>query len=426
MYNMNVGYGQLLATLQHGGVKSFVVCKNSAPEYDRLSQIIKPDPDGVNRLHTDLDSAINAAAVGDVIFVAPGHTENVSTASDIVSDVDGVQILGLGEGDNKPVFTFDTATAAGIDFSGDGTAFKNIRCVAGIDGLTAPINVTGDNLDIDIEWFDGSSTVEAARIVRGVGSSNVKLKVKHVGFPAGNACVNTAKLTNCHNWRIELDAYGKCSAAWVEFATTACTNIDVTGRAYTSGTTDFSKLVVDTVTGSIWTAELFDAAAGTKVLGSNVNAFADASVAAVSSQLSQLPILVSKSNADMSSGFGTGDSPVAQFTVSGVVLARAFGAVSGNLTSASNNGTISLGTADDPDALIPAATADGTSLQDGDVWFDATSGTDIGALPDDGSWVVINSANIVLSVGTNNITAGAVDVYVQYIPITAGASVVAA
>ena len=138
----------------------------------------------------------------------------------------------------------------------------------------------------------------------------------------------------------------------------------------------------------------------------------------------QLPRTVSKANADMSSGFGTGDSPVAQFTVTGDVLVRAVGVVTTNMTSTGSTGTISLGTSDAVAALIPAATADGTALQAGDVWFDATSGTDAGALPDDGSWVAIaDSANIVMTVATNDITAGGVTVYAQWIPLSSDGDV---
>jgi len=49
------------------------------------------------------------AANGDMIFVMPGHAETLTTAMNISTA--GVSIIGLGNGDNRPIIT-STATAA--------------------------------------------------------------------------------------------------------------------------------------------------------------------------------------------------------------------------------------------------------------------------------------------------------------------------
>lgn len=138
----------------------------------------------------------------------------------------------------------------------------------------------------------------------------------------------------------------------------------------------------------------------------------------------QLPRTVTRA-IDTSSGHGTGDSPVTEFTVTGDVLVRAVGMVTTKIGSVSDTGTLSLGVSDSTAILIPAATADGTELDAGDVWFDATSGTKAGPLPDDGSWVgIAGGSDIVMTIGTNNLNAGAVTVYVQWIPLSATGNVV--
>jgi hypothetical protein len=54
---------------------------------------------------------------GDMIFIKPGHTESVATATALNFNIAGVQIRGLGSGSNRPTFTFTTANTATIPVS---------------------------------------------------------------------------------------------------------------------------------------------------------------------------------------------------------------------------------------------------------------------------------------------------------------------
>ena len=60
-----------------------------------------------------IDYAIGkcTASAGDVIFVMPGHTENLTLATSCAVDVVGVSIIGLGSGTLMP--TLSTTAAAG-------------------------------------------------------------------------------------------------------------------------------------------------------------------------------------------------------------------------------------------------------------------------------------------------------------------------
>ena len=64
-----------------------------------------------------LDGAIGkcTASNGDVILIAPGHTETLSAAAAITCDVAGVTIIGMGVGGQRPTFTLDTATSVDIN-----------------------------------------------------------------------------------------------------------------------------------------------------------------------------------------------------------------------------------------------------------------------------------------------------------------------
>lgn len=231
-----------------------------------------------------LDFAIGrcTANKGDTIVLKQGHAETVIVASGITVDVAGINIVGLGEGADRPEFTFGTATTASIVFSAASVSVDNIVGIAGIDGLTNPFHVQAANCIINFEWQDGSSTVEAARAVLTTAAADkLTINLKYVGFPAGDACVNAIRLVGTNDATLNVNLYGKASTAWVEFLTTACTNVNVYGYMYNSGTTNLSKDVVDTVTGSTWFASFFDGAAGVSVSGGSGTALASDDISVV-------------------------------------------------------------------------------------------------------------------------------------------------
>lgn len=92
-----------------------------------------------------IDSAIGqcAAGRGDVILVKPGHAETISAAAAITLDVDGVAIVGLGTGANRPTLTFDTANTARISWTGDYCSMKNMRFVGNFLSIATPILNSG-------------------------------------------------------------------------------------------------------------------------------------------------------------------------------------------------------------------------------------------------------------------------------------------
>jgi len=73
------------------------------------------------------------AGKGDVIYLLPGHAETV-TATSIALDVAGITIIGLGNGLNRPVFTYGAA-AATITVSAANCTWK------GCDFLSAFLDV---------------------------------------------------------------------------------------------------------------------------------------------------------------------------------------------------------------------------------------------------------------------------------------------
>lgn len=107
-----------------------------------------------------IDYAIGrcAANQGDVILVAPGHTEAVTSTS-IACDVAGVTIIGLGSGSMKPTLTFG-ATNSAINVTAANCTWQNFRWTAGIgDVVTAVLHATAaqNTRYLDIEFYATST-----------------------------------------------------------------------------------------------------------------------------------------------------------------------------------------------------------------------------------------------------------------------------
>lgn len=237
-----------------------------------------------------IDYAIGqcTASRGDVIMVKPGHAETLVASGAITMDVAGVNIVGMGTGNNRPVLTFTPAAAStnNCTWSAANCSFQNIVCVAGTDAMTKPFNITGSGAWLDVEWQDGSAAIEAETVVlTSAAADNLTVKLTYRGFPAGDACVAPIKLVGCTDGRIDVDFYGKASTAIVNFITTLSTNITVNGYAYNSGTTDGSKLVVDTVGSSLWYADITDGTAGARFSGGSGSTLASDDITAVNTVL---------------------------------------------------------------------------------------------------------------------------------------------
>lgn len=226
-----------------------------------------------------VDAAIGrcAASAGWVIYVGQGHAETVSGAGSIAQDVIGVTIIGCGTGNNRPVFTF-SAVASTWTISAANCAVYNIVAVPSVDVITSPFVVSAAGCTIGVpgyplEWQDASSTVEVLRVILTTAAAdNLRVDLVHRGFTAGTHNVNSIRLVGCNNGVINVDQYGIVSTAVVEFLTTACSNIQITGNFYVSGTTNLSKNVVDTVGGSTYGVNGFDAAAGAMFSGGSGSA----------------------------------------------------------------------------------------------------------------------------------------------------------
>jgi len=147
-YNLNSGYGAALAQALHGSVpvsgKLYIVGDSGTANLDMIKEMFVPDPDGEVRFFSTIDAAVSAgsASAGDVILVAPGHTETISDATSLLLDVAGVTIIGLGHGSLRPTITLDTATTATVPVSAADVTIKNVIFTANFADIVAVFTLT--------------------------------------------------------------------------------------------------------------------------------------------------------------------------------------------------------------------------------------------------------------------------------------------
>lgn len=116
---------------------------------------------------------------------------------------------------------------------------------------------------------------------------------------------------------------------------------------------------------------------------------------------------------------GTND-PFTIFTVTGTILAKVFGVCTTDLVGVS--ATVEIGLTGNTAGLIAQSTA--TAIDASDIWHSATI-TDVGetVYTDVTQRIIGNGLDIIGTVGTANITAGVIDFFCIYVPLSEGALV---
>jgi uncharacterized protein YwbE len=196
-YNLNSGYGNLQATalsaLTTG--KTFLVAKPTQPDYASLAQLFVPDTEGTSRIFPTITTALAqcTASRGDVIYVAPGYTETVTSAAWLTVTVAGVSIIGLGTGTLRPTVTFSTSTAASFDITAANVYIKNMIFTNAIDAQLAMVNVTAT--DVTFLECDFNTNSATTGTVAGIltAATATRLKVDNCRFiwPAVNSGTTT-------------------------------------------------------------------------------------------------------------------------------------------------------------------------------------------------------------------------------------------
>jgi len=469
-----------------------------------------------------IDGAVNKCTAnnGDLILLAPGHSESITAAAGIDLDVAGITVRGEGVGSDMATVSMTTVDSVDIDVDAANITIENIYFdLTGVDSIDAPIDVNAayftargciflmadsggqadscivtdanaDNMLIE-DCVIRSPNAGAAEAIQLTGASDGVVirnndirgdfSVAPIHNPTANVATNVTISQNylqndqTGDFALELvsavtgviadnllvtDAIataldaGACACFGNKYFDSSDTDADATAIPTTptaggEGTTTIGGIddaTTDSIHGKIGTDtemadnslyDLIGADAKTDALAAALygtagiatfpspaaaaNAVSMAEVLRYISDL-QVPKVVVKESGDLTS-FGTSKN---LFTVTGDILARCAASVDVAVTSTSGTTTLEVGVAGATACLLVQDAADNTAFDVGDSWtLNTAPDTNGAALTTD--WVVIgNGATIILTGSVDDITAGEVDFYLQYIPLTTNGAVAAA
>ena len=108
-----------------------------------------------------IDHAYNQCKANrnDVILVRPAHTLSIANATTLVMDVAGVHIIGMGAGENRPIITFATSTAAAIPVTGANNSLANMVFKCNIASQNHMVDLAATDFKaIHCEFREGTAT----------------------------------------------------------------------------------------------------------------------------------------------------------------------------------------------------------------------------------------------------------------------------
>ena len=123
----------------------------------------------------------------------------------------------------------------------------------------------------------------------------------------------------------------------------------------------------------------------------------------------------------------TANSPITIFTVTGAVLCTFYAYSTAAMTSTGATGTISLGYTGQTAAFLGVTTINATNFPTagGEAWVSTDGSLKAKLLAStDTRNILVGSTNVLLTIATNNMTAGGMVIVCEWTPISAGATVV--
>ena len=370
-----------------------------------------------------LANALSVAAAGDVIVLEAGHAETITAAAGINVNVAGVTIVGLGVGAQRPTFTFTTSTAATITMTAANVSMTNIIGTTTIDQIVSPFVVSAAGVTLGLTWNDQDATHEALRaVLTTAAANNFTLNLNYNGFTAGTHVVNAVRLVGGRNAAITVNFYGIVTTAVVEFATTATVDTQISGLFYVSGTTNLSKNVVDTITGSTWSVQGYDAAGGVSFDGGSGKAVASSDVSSISSVQEQVAFKAAATLVNAQTLFTVAGGPIA---IIGLVSI----CVTGNDATASTLQYSATPTVGSAQTISAASASLASALAGASVTLAGTALATAALLNANGPNLIANPGTIMVPAGTIKAVVGVGSTtgtwahYIRYKPLAAGVTV---
>jgi hypothetical protein len=124
------------------GSKLFLVCDSDDTTVGpiNLGAMYPVDGDGVVRVYTTIQAAVNATSAGrgDVVAVLPGFDYTLAGADSW--NKAGVNVIGLGAGNSRPIIRY-TAIGSTIDVGANNVHIKNLTFLADADSVARGLDL---------------------------------------------------------------------------------------------------------------------------------------------------------------------------------------------------------------------------------------------------------------------------------------------
>lgn len=156
------------------GSKLFLICDSDDTTVgpSNLGVEFPADNEGLVRVYTTIQAGVNAAAAGrgDVVLVLPGYDQSLAGADSWATA--GVQIIGYGNGSNRPIVRY-TAKTSEIGLSANNIRVANLIFRAATDSIARAVDMdtgfTGQKLENCT--FDFDTTTNDFRVMLRMGAT---------------------------------------------------------------------------------------------------------------------------------------------------------------------------------------------------------------------------------------------------------------
>jgi len=213
-----------------------------------------------------------------------------TTGAKLVADVAGITIVGLGTGSDRPTISFGH-TGTTMTISAANVTIINLLFVTAVDSVVTFATISG--ADCKLINCESRDVTDKEVITDFTVTGDRFQAIKHYknGYVGGDANDCVFSLNGVSNPIIKDCIFiTKILTAVIEFVTAASDEVVIDNCIFlVDSTTDYSKNVVDTVTGSTWlVTKGFDIGAGSSFSGGSGAALAGDDISTVSTNVSAI------------------------------------------------------------------------------------------------------------------------------------------
>ena len=223
---------------------------------------------GANALAT-VDKALSLCTSNknSTILLMPGHTESITDATGFVVDKIGVSIIGLGNGTDRPIFTFDN-TAASVEIDAANVHLENILFQADVSAVVVGMNIDANGFSMNNCEFNFNATGDDFLTMVDIDAFD-KHSITNCKFVSESGAAGAAeaiRLDDCHFVTIAHNHFtGQWSDAAIVGEGAAGTDLIIdNNRIYNADTTTtngvaiavaFTGLLTNNLIGTLYTTD---------------------------------------------------------------------------------------------------------------------------------------------------------------------------